>query len=45
MNSAVMVSHRNMIFSTSQLEGYYEELGKVYTVRCPHLRQEYKHDF
>ena len=34
-----------MIFSTSQLGGFHGELEKVYTVRCPHLRQEYKDDF
>ena len=40
-----MVSHRNMLFSTSQMNGYFEELAKVYTVRNSYLRQEYKDDF
>ena len=45
MDPAVMISHRNMIFSTSQLKGISEELAKVYTVRCPHLRQECINNF
>ena len=45
MDSAIMVSHRNMLFSTSQMNGYNEELAKVYTVRSPYFRQEYKDDF
>jgi hypothetical protein len=27
------------------MNGYYEELAKVYTVRSPYFRQEYKDDF
>ena len=45
MDLAIMISHRNMIFSTSQLEGVNEEIAKVYTVWCPYMRQECEDNF
>ena len=45
MDLAIMISHRNMIFSTSQLEGINEEIAKVYPVRCPYTRQECEDNF
>jgi hypothetical protein len=32
MDLAVMISHRNLIFSASQSAGMNEEIAKVYTV-------------
>jgi hypothetical protein len=37
-----MISHRNMIFSTSQVASVNEEIAKVHKVRCPYLRRECK---
>jgi len=44
MDLAVMISHRNLIFSASDLVTVSEEIANVYPVGCPYLLQECKND-